>query len=104
MNTPSTQASGTVPAVVTSDWFGWVDSSVIPHPPKPGKSSYEQVQCLVVYRGEIEICWWNCEHLVWDDDEGDDFRHKASDVSHWAFMPALPNHVIYDSHENLRRP
>ena len=75
-----------------ADLFGgWVDSRKTPHPPKPGKKAYEQIPCLVVYNGEIEICQWNCEHLVWDDASGDDFRYNASTVTHWAFLPDLPN-------------
>ena len=72
--------------------FGvWVATADNPHPDKPGKKSYEIVPCLVVHKGEIEICAWNCEHGVWDDADGDDFRYQTSQVSHWMPLPSLPS-------------
>ena len=36
-------------------------------PEKPGKSSYEYVECLIVRKGEVLMRPWNCEHQCWDD-------------------------------------
>ena len=68
----------------------WIATTELKHPDKPGKKSYEIVPCLVVHKGEIEICAWNCEHGVWDDRDGDDFRYKAEEVSHWMHLPPPP--------------
>ena len=72
--------------------FGsWVSSNDKPHPDKPGKERYEQIPCLVVHRGEIMIRQWNCEHLVWDGEDGDDFFCRADAVTHWMPLPPLPD-------------
>lgn len=42
-------------------------------PEKPGKKSYEYVDCLIYHNGEILQRPWNCEHLCWDDAHYDDF-------------------------------
>jgi hypothetical protein len=53
-------------------------------PQKPGKWAYEQIECLIrMPNGDIEVAMWNCEHLVWDDAYGDDYRHDALDPTHW---------------------
>ncbi len=54
-----------------------------PHPDKPGVHPYEQVLCLIVRNGEPLLRQWNCEHQVWDTEDGDDFFCHASEVSHW---------------------
>lgn len=58
-------------------------------PEKPGKRSYEQIECLIkLPNGDIEVSMWNCEHLCWDDADGDDFRFDPGQPSHW--MPLAP--------------
>lgn len=58
-------------------------------PKKPGKKNYEQIECLIMLpSGEIEISLWNCEHEVWDDEHGDDYRHDPCKPTHW--MPLAP--------------
>ena len=58
-------------------------------PKKPGKSSYEQIECLIMLpNGDVEISLWNCEHECWDDEYGDNFRHAPCKPSHW--MPIEP--------------
>ena len=53
-------------------------------PQKPGKRDYEQIECLIMLpNGDLEISVWNCEHLVWDDAEGDDFRYDPGYPTHW---------------------
>ena len=53
-------------------------------PQKPGKRDYEQIECLIMLpTGEIEVSMWNCEHLVWDDAEGDDFRFYSDYPALW---------------------
>lgn len=58
-------------------------------PEKPGKRSYEQIECLIkLPNGDIEVSMWNCEHMCWDDADGDDFRFDPGQPSHW--MPLAP--------------
>lgn len=58
-------------------------------PQKPGLKSYEQIECLIMLpNGDLEISMWNCEHEVWDDAEGDDYRHDPCKPTHW--MPLAP--------------
>lgn len=68
-------------------------------PKKPGKSRYEHVHCLVVVtkttpKGvqwqEIKHLAWNCEHEVWDGDDGDDISPDHNFVTHWMEFPRLP--------------
>jgi len=59
-------------------------------PKKPGLRSYEYVRCLIFVNGDWEIGMWNCEHLCWDDDEGDDFRYHPTKPTHWMPIPAPP--------------
>lgn len=66
---------------------GWIKSSDKLHPDKPGIDRYEQVLCLIVRNGETLIRQWNCEHLVWDTEDGDDFYCTAEDVTHWMPVP-----------------
>lgn len=60
-------------------------------PEKPGKSHYEHVDCLVLKQGYIEHLMWNCEHLCWDDEAGDDYNCDAMAVSHWMPMSVIAN-------------
>ena len=71
--------------------MNWIPTTEKPHPDKPGLARYEQIPCLVVYHGEICIRQWNCEHLVWDEEDGDDFCCKADEVTHWMPLPPMPN-------------
>ena len=71
--------------------MNWIPTTEKPHPDKPGVKRYEQVPCLVVHGGEILLRQWNCEHLVWDTEDGDDFFCRAADVSHWMPLPPMPN-------------
>lgn len=52
-------------------------------PKKPDKLDYEQIDCLIVHKGDILHRMWNCEHNVWDGDDGDDFFCDAMEPSHW---------------------
>jgi hypothetical protein len=76
-NTPNTETGVHLLFTKTSDAL----------PEKPGLSSYEYVQCLIVVNGEWEIGNWNCEHLVWDDEECDDFKYEPTQPTHWAKLP-----------------
>lgn len=69
----------------------WIPTADKLRPDKPGKRPYEQVPCLVVKNQEILIRLWNFEHLVWDDEDGDDFFCNAVDVTHWMPLPDLPS-------------
>jgi hypothetical protein len=71
--------------------MNWIPTTEKPHPDKPGLARYEHIPCLVVYHGEICIRQWNCEHLVWDDEDGDDFCCKADEVMYWMPLPPMPN-------------
>lgn len=61
-------------------------------PEKPGLVSYEHVYCLIFYNGDVLLRPWNCEHLCWDDESGDDFELKPKDPTHWMLLPSGPNH------------
>lgn len=52
-------------------------------PEKPGISSYEYVDCLILYKGDILLRPWNCEHLCWDDEHRDDYFLDPQEPSHW---------------------
>ena len=71
--------------------MNWIPTAEKQHPDKPGLARYEQIPCLVVYHGEICIRQWNCEHLVWDREDGDDFCCRADEVTHWMPLPPMPN-------------
>lgn len=62
-------------------------------PEKPGIDSYEHVRCLIVVNGEIEIGMWNCEHLCWDDEEGDDYLYDPDTPTHWMPPPPRPGAI-----------
>jgi hypothetical protein len=49
-------------------------------PEKPGKASYEYVDCLIVYKNEVLMRPWNCEHLCFDDEHYDDFFCGADEI------------------------
>lgn len=59
-------------------------------PEKPGKQGYEHVDCLIVLNGEVLSRPWNCEHLVWDREDYDDFFCEATKPSHWMLKPNPP--------------
>lgn len=60
-------------------------------PEKPGKESYEHVACLVSDpRWGVMIAMWNCEHLCWDQEDGDDVHPYAQQVTHWQPLPPPP--------------
>lgn len=68
---------------------GWI-RTIDRLPGKPGKKSYEYVDCLIFYRGDILIRPWNCEHHVWDDEEHDDFFCHPTEPTHWMPLPEPP--------------
>lgn len=70
--------------------MNWIPTTQQKHPEKPGLKRYEQIPCLVVKGGQIQILQWNCEHLVWDDASGDDYYCDVEDVSHWMPLSDLP--------------
>jgi hypothetical protein len=55
-------------------------------PKKPGKSRYEQIDCLIFHKGVVRMSMWNCEHGVWDDEAGDDFYCGPLEPSHYAII------------------
>ena len=57
-------------------------------PGKPGKDSYEHVDCAIFRKGEILCRPWNCEHLCWDDEDRDDFFCDALEPTHWMRLEA----------------
>jgi len=70
--------------------MNWISTADKKHPDKAGIERYEQILCLVVHGGNILLRQWNCEHLVWDTEDGDDYFCNADDVSYWMPCPALP--------------
>lgn len=70
---------------ITLDWYL---TSEKPHPDKPGKARYEHVVCLVNRVGHgLQTLAWNCEHLVWDDEQMDDYECEVKDVTAWMALP-----------------
>ena len=61
-------------------------------PKKPGLHSYEHVPCAVAVKHSPVpvLLLWNCEHLCWDDSEGDDISPLRDDVTHYIILPKLP--------------
>lgn len=60
-------------------------------PKKPSVKSYEHVECIIrMPNGDTLIRPWNCEHLVWDDEFGDDFEFHATDPVAWIALSDLP--------------
>ena len=56
-------------------------------PKKPGKDRYEQIPCLCIRRHGVEILQWNCEHLCWDGQDGDDYECDPCAVFWYAEIP-----------------
>jgi hypothetical protein len=73
-------------------------------PKKPGIESYEHVDCLILYKGQLLFRPWNCEHEVFDDEEGDDHFCNAEDVTLWAACQRPPVPSISPEHATRRRP
>ena len=71
--------------------MNWISTSDKLHPDKPGLENYEQILCLIVRNREVLLRQWNCEHLVWDREDGDDFFCEASEVTLWMPVPPLPS-------------
>jgi len=71
----------------------WIATTDKLHPDKPGLQRYEQIPCLIVRHREILLRQWNCEHLVWDGEDGDDFYCNAEDVTHWMPLPPMPSNT-----------
>ena len=59
-------------------------------PDREPNSRYSQVPCLVYYRREVSILVFNHEHMVWDDQSGDDYECDIGAVSHWMPLPSPP--------------
>ena len=59
-------------------------------PEKPGKKSYEYVDCLIYINGNVQQQPWNCEHLCWDDTHYDDFQYEPTKPTHWMPLPTPP--------------
>jgi hypothetical protein len=59
-------------------------------PEKPGKRSYEYVECLIYHKGQILLRPWNCEHLCWDDEAQNDFYCDPKEPTHWMPLPNPP--------------
>lgn len=70
----------------TEDWISVKERL----PEKPGKESYEHVPCLVNSGWGIHILLWNCEHLCWDQEDGDDISDADQEVTHWMPLPEPP--------------
>lgn len=68
---------------------GWI-ATTERLPEKPGKRSYEHVECLIFYKGEILIRPWNYKHLYWDNADGDDWFCAPTEPTHWQPLPAPP--------------
>lgn len=72
-----------------SELLPWIKiESLTDLPKKPGLRSYEQIDCIIMHKGEMKFRVWNCEHGVWDDSEGDDFYCGPLEPTHYfVLMP-----------------
>lgn len=70
--------------------MSWIKITSLDDLPKKQTNSYEQYDCLVFYKGEIKHLVWNCEHLVWDDADGDDYFCDALSPTHYMLFPDYP--------------
>jgi hypothetical protein len=68
----------------------WIPTKKKLYPDKPCMAKGENVPCLIVHKGQVLLRQWNCKHLVWDDEDGDDFFCKAEDVDYWMLVPQAP--------------
>ena len=69
----------------------WFETTEKQHPDKPGLKRYEHVYCMVNRKHYgIEVLAWNCEHLTWDDADGDDHCCDATEVTGWGVLPDPP--------------
>lgn len=69
--------------------MNWIKTDGTLPPPKPGLQRYEQIPCVVYKKGDNwpRILVWNCEHLCWDDEDGDDFNCSWNDVDVYFIIP-----------------
>ncbi len=71
----------------------WHLTSEKPHPDKPEIKNYEHVACFVLQKGmrfhthDFRLLQWNCEHLCWDREDGDDHECDIDGVTAWAIVP-----------------
>lgn len=77
-------AAATAEGIPQSD--GWVTIETRLPDREPNKS-YSNPPCLVTLKGEVRILCFNHEHLVWDDETGDDFYCQIGDVIAWQPLP-----------------
>ncbi len=73
------------------DAANWIKTSERLPERVPG-ARYSQVRCLCwpVDESEPRILTFNHQHMVWDDDSGDDFYCQIGEVSHWMPLPGRP--------------
>jgi hypothetical protein len=50
----------------------------------------EDTPCLVWYRGEVTILYWNAYYKSWDTFDGDDHECDALEVEYWMPLPEKP--------------
>ena len=53
------------------------------------------ITCWVFYKRllRVEVCVFSVHHQCWDDEDGDDFRFRLDEVSHWQpyIVPSPPS-------------
>ena len=69
-----------------SNWILTVDRL----PEKRHGRKAEHIPCLIAIDGRVEIGLWNCHHLCWDDNEGDDYRYDPQTPTAWMPLPEPP--------------
>jgi len=81
-------------ADVSDAKYDWHFTETELHPPKPGLKPYEHVDCLIIMKNRpstVLMRPWNCEHLVWDDADYDDFFCETGDVLCWTPILEAPD-------------
>jgi len=65
----------------------WIVVNSLDDLPKKQTKSYELYDCLVSIKGRVRHLVWNCEHICWDQGDGDDYCCDPLDVDGYIIFP-----------------
>lgn len=69
----------------------WFSTSDEIYPKQIGNKPRETIPCLVIYKGDILLRFWNFHYTCWDSEDKDDFFCNRDQVSHWMPAPDKPH-------------